>query len=699
MHFNPKPYGIILVIVHCIPCNSGVFAQVNPLGEGIQTGDVLEQIVESEDLAEFEYNTFLEYLDFLKQNPLNLNTATLSELRNTRLLTEAQIRDLLLHKKYYGPLLNIYELQTIPSFSLEVIYRIQPYVVVTQPAETPLINVLQPFQGGRYHLYARSSAVLQQQAGYSGDSLSPAPYTGNNYRIYTRFRYSFANTLSYGITAEKDPGEHFGGGYQPLGFDFYSAHFFRRSDGFLKAIAIGDYEVRIGQGLTVYNGFGLGKSVYAIAVRRTGPVLDSYTSVDENKFLRGAAATFGSEKLQATLFGSYKNIDARVSVEDTADGEIPATISSIQQTGLHRTIAELDSKNAVSETIAGVDITYYDTLFSIGISGNYTRLSTPLHKDISPYEIFDFNDNAVFNTGIHYSLLIHNYLFFGETAMSGNKKIATINGLIISLDPKVDLSLVHRYYDRAYQALYANAFSENSSPKNEQGIYTGFEIRPWQALTLSGYLDLYKSPWLQYDADAPAYGTDIIARCTYRPSKIMQTYVQFKTETATLNADGEVQGDIPHDIIALVSKKNIRLHLEYKINRSVTLRNRFECVFYDQGNALREEGFILYQDVNYKPMQSPFAFYTRFAIFNTDSYDTRIYTYESDLLYAYSISNLSGRGARVYGMIQYSPLHWLDCWLKIANTRYTDRDEIGSGNDRIDGSNKTEIRFQVRLTW
>lgn len=42
--------------------------------------------------------------------------------------------------------------------------------------------------------------------------------------------------------------------------------------------------------------------------------------------------------------------------------------------------------------------------------------------------------------------------------MSENKKIATINGLVLSLDPKVDISIVHRYYDRAYQSLYANAF-------------------------------------------------------------------------------------------------------------------------------------------------------------------------------------------------------------------------------------------------
>lgn len=210
---------------------------------------------------------------------------------------------------------------------------------------------------------------------------------------------------------------------------------------------------------------------------------------------------------------------------------------------------------------------------------------------------------------------------------------------------------------------------------------------------------MYKNPWLEYDADAPTYGTDIIMQITYQPNKIMQTYLRFKTETSSLNADADFQGEIPHDIITNVIKRNIRLHLEYKISQTITLRNRFEYVFYDQSFDSPEKGYILYQDVNYKPFNSPFAFYTRFAVFNTDSYDTRIYTYESDLLYAYSISNFSGHGTRTYIMIQYSPLRWLEFWFKIANTHYTDRNEIGSGNDLIYGNNKTDTRLQVRITW
>nr|MBP9705809.1 hypothetical protein [Chitinophagales bacterium] len=102
MNSNKNVYDTIIILWITFQSISVTYAQINPAGDNIQTGDVLEQMVESEDLSEFDYDTFLEYLDFLKANPINLNNATLTELRNTRLLSEIQIRDLLQHKKYYG---------------------------------------------------------------------------------------------------------------------------------------------------------------------------------------------------------------------------------------------------------------------------------------------------------------------------------------------------------------------------------------------------------------------------------------------------------------------------------------------------------------------------------------------------------------------------------------------------------------------
>ncbi|MBK8472078.1 MAG: hypothetical protein IPL33_07835 [Sphingobacteriales bacterium] len=57
--------------------------------------------------------------------------------------------------------------------------------------------------------------------------------------MYARYRYKYGNKISYGITAEKDPGEPFFKGANAQGFDFYSAHLYLRDIGIFKHIALG----------------------------------------------------------------------------------------------------------------------------------------------------------------------------------------------------------------------------------------------------------------------------------------------------------------------------------------------------------------------------------------------------------------------------------------------------------------------------
>ena len=240
--------------------SSLLFAQENN-GEGrLLEGDILEDAAEKIDNTDISIDTYQENLNALLKNPININKATGTELRNTTLFTELQIRDLLRHIEVYGEIVNIYELQTIASFSLEDINRLKPFISYSgsnKPSE-PFIKQLYL---GDYQYFFRIGRYIELQDGYEEDSLGATTYYGNNSRIYTRLRYNYNNKLSYGITAEKDAGEAIFGPTQPQGFDYYSAHFFKKSSGRLKALALGDYELRMGQGLIMWSGFGFGKSV------------------------------------------------------------------------------------------------------------------------------------------------------------------------------------------------------------------------------------------------------------------------------------------------------------------------------------------------------------------------------------------------------------------------------------------------------
>ena len=86
----------------------------------------------------------------------------------------------------------------------------------------------------------------------------------------------------------------------------------------------------------------------------------------------------------------------------------------------------------------------------------------------------------------------------------------------------------------------------------------------------------------------------------------------------------------------------------------------------------------------------------RFSLFDTDDYNNRQYLYEKNVLYAFSIPALNGRGIRVYSLIQFSLNRKFDFWLRVARTIQRDQKTIGSGNEEIKGNSRTDLVVQIR---
>ncbi len=84
-------------------------------------------------------------------------------------------------------------------------------------------------------------------------------------------------------------------------------------------------------------------------------------------------------------------------------------------------------------------------------------------------------------------------------------------------------------------------------------------------------------------------------------------------------------------------------------------------------------------------------------MFDKDDFDKRQYIYERDVLYAFSIPALSGRGLRSYFVLRFKASRKLDFWIKYSRTRFTDRETVGSGLEEIDGNSRTIVRAQTRI--
>ena len=108
-----------------------------------------------------------------------------------------------------------------------------------------------------------------------------------------------------------------------------------------------------------------------------------------------------------------------------------------------------------------------------------------------------------------------------------------------------------------------------------------------------------------------------------------------------------------------------------------------------------EQGFLIYFDFIYNPMLKPWSGSLRVQYFESEGYNSRLYAYENDVLYSFSIPVFYDKGYRYYININYDINKKISLWIKWAQTLYMNKTLIGSGLDEINGNTKSEIKLQL----
>jgi len=268
-----------------------------------------------------------------------------------------------------------------------------------------------------------------------------------------------------------------------------------------------------------------------------------------------------------------------------------------------------------------------------------------------------------------------------------------VGGLIASLAAKVDGSLVYRNIEKGYQALYGNAFTESTLPTNEKGLFTGISIRPIAFLKIDAYADVFSFPWLRYRVDAPTFGSEYLLQVTYKPNKQVEVYTRFKNENKAINLSGL---DLSTRPVITQPKQNWRTQVSYNVSKEVTLKSRVEMLWFNQHEEDRkQQGFLTYIEGRYKPFGKPYALNARLQHFETDGFESRLYSFENDVLYGFSIPQFIGKGLRYYVNINYDVSKKMTVWFRWSQTIYANETSLGTGLDEVDGNKRSEVKFQV----
>ena len=656
-------------------------AQQIPVDYELTNSTQLEDLAEDEETAsEDEHDS--QQMQYFAKHPVDINS---SDVEQITWLDPLLINNLSSYRKLLGDIIDIHELQAVPGFTIEIIKSIQPFITLTKNRVTAF-NLRERLQKGEYTALIRPTIVPESSAGFQ--DYASQKFTGSRPALQLRCKYQYRNLLQYGFVTDKDAGEKLLVNGVP---DFMSFHAFARQIGLFNSIAFGDYAVNLGQGLIYWQSQAFRKSSSVIGIKRQSEVLRPYHTAGEYNFNRGGAATIGLGKLESTLFFSAKKLTANVE---------SGVITSVLTSGLHRTPGELNNKGLAGTKIAGFNLKRKLNNGHIGLNGVYFIYSLPVLKNEEPYNLFAIKGRTWSNASADYAYTLRNFHLFGEMAIAKNRSVAVINGIMAAVGPKLDVSVLYRNMSKSYQAVFGNAFTENTTPTNEYGFYSGIAIKPDNKWKIDLYADLFSFPWIKYRLNAPAYGCGYLIQVTHRPDKQTEIYTRFRFRMKPLNI-GNVDGD---EMVGSQCIQSWRTHLNIRVNRTILLRSRVEvCLFDHQLIDAPQAGYLFYADLVFKPFSSALSGNIRFQAFEAENYDTRIYVYENDLLFSSQIPSYYNNGVRVYMNIKASFRlkrmndSRLTLNAKVATTLYKNMSEIGSGLNSISGNRISALKLQIFL--
>lgn len=246
--------------------------------------DNLEQL--AMDGLEVDWQNQLEELQFISENPINLNIATKGQLEQLPFLSDLQIENILAYVYINGEMQTIYELQLVEEMDRRTIELLLPYVCVKPVEEVERFpSFKQLLKYGKNEVLTRLDIPFYQRKGYQTTYLGPSLYHS------LRYQYRYGDYLQAGILGEKDAGEPFFALHNKKGYDHYSYYVVLGHLGKVKTLALGNYRLSFGQGLVLNSSFKLGKTFSLTSAQYRANGIKKHSSADEYNYFKGIATT------------------------------------------------------------------------------------------------------------------------------------------------------------------------------------------------------------------------------------------------------------------------------------------------------------------------------------------------------------------------------------------------------------------------
>ena len=655
---------IILFFVFSLNINS--YAQyVHPWDK------YLDELTTSEDGDIAVSEDVYDVLSDLYEHPLNINTASREDLTRIPFLSAQQIEDIQAYVYRTKGLKSLSELALIES--LDPVRRnllsFFLYVGYGEKKSFPSLGTI--FKYGKNELLVTGKIPFYDRHGDKNG------YLGPKYRHSFRYDFSYGHYVKMGLLGSQDAGEPFFTDKNHIGYDHYSYYIVVRDLGRLKALALGQYKLRLGMGLVMNSDFGFGKLMTLNSLGRSTNSIRANTSRSTANYLQGAASTVTIIKgLDATAFVSYRPLDATLNKS--------GYVQTILKSGYHRTISEMNRKNNVHQFTTGGNLHWDGSGFHVGFTAIYSHLDKALQPNgKQSFRRYYPEGNNFWNASVDYGYINHRLSFNGETATGNRHGIATINSLSYLLSNSLSVIALQRFYSKKYSSLFSSSFSSGGRIQNESGIYLGANWQAFRHLNVLFYTDYAYFAQPRYQVSRASHCWDNVMTMTWINNRwtILGRY-QYKVR----QKDDENK-------TALVDEKSQRGRLSLGYGTTAwSMRLQGDAAY----SSFKDDSFGWMTTLSGTYGIGRFNFAGTLGYFNTDDFASRIYNYERGPLYSFSFPAFYGEGIRYALFARVDLTSSLLLIAKCGITDYFDRDHISSGLQQIDHSSQTDLELQVK---
>lgn len=627
-----------------------------------------------------------EQLEAWLDDPLDLNRTSAHALAALPWLRPAQAEAIVRTRTTNGPFASVEEALDAADLPPQDRAYLRAFLRVRRPtadAATPW----------RLTLIQQATRRLDLGRGYDR-SRSGTTYLGSPVRVMTRLQVSQRGRWQGRLTLNKHAGEPFAWdpARQFFGYTHMAGHVAWQPRHRRTTVIVGDYQVALGQGVLLWRGLALGKGTAAVdGPARSSRGLAPYQGTDPNGHFRGLAGTVTVGPATLTAFASHTRRDAALDTLATPNGGTSVVLTSLPTSGRYRTTLERERRAMATLQTAGGAVEIGSPGRHVGLAGYAARFGHPVAGSDALYRRASFAGQQA------HGLSLYGYYSLSETT-AGAELIRSHSGTVGGaawLRTTVGRLAEVLWHGRVFpvgRSLFGNPIAEQSSgAAGERGFYLGLQLQPHPAWTLAGYADVFAMTWPRFRADRPSTGLDVRARLTHQPRSWLRIYAQGRSRQREQN--GAV---LHHDTRPLhpISRHEIRLHAQYAHSSTLRLATQVDHVW-TRAEASSGRGFLLSQDLRWQ-LHPTLRLDARLAFFDADTFDARVYAYEHDLRYSFSVPAFSGQGQRRYLMVSWAPMATLDFQVKLAATYMPMETTMGSGLNEVEGNRLRDVRFQLR---